>query len=441
MAPKSARSVTDKNESVRQARLAKEGCDGHAIRKRALDGSTKIGSETNTGAVRDGRDQSRGAQPDNKPKDKLQNKTQPSITDFLAYEDSVPLLKDPPILMEASGEASRVELGARMEMKSGENSLNSKNPRDCGEGPMNEAKRLDQKAREDCAGKDRSCYGGAADRNRLLETEKAEYDGRNGEWLREGGDKFYLLTESETASSRYDLNDEEGSGSSEAESLAERMSPVVGPTVQPQCRHHKRIKSRTGSGGIMNSPAATLKWDYSGIRLSHSEKVPQAPSDTVLTSNLIENENCPGELVDNLASSDTKMLQLICGTVRVLQNETRAENQKARVATKQLQVTVRMIAKSCSEIVEKLNTVESRSSVVEGEMAALKDHVVTQCGQLTDVMWKLEDFENRQRKNNLRFLGIEEGAEGGEIRTFMIKLLSAAFPELVNWNLQSESQS
>ncbi|KAJ1108356.1 hypothetical protein NDU88_005732 [Pleurodeles waltl] len=59
---------------------------------------------------------------------------------------------------------------------------------------------------------------GVANRNRLSETEKAEYDGRNGECLKEGGDKFYSLMESEAASSGYDLNDEEGSASSEAES-------------------------------------------------------------------------------------------------------------------------------------------------------------------------------------------------------------------------------
>ncbi|KAJ1108381.1 hypothetical protein NDU88_005757 [Pleurodeles waltl] len=285
---------------------------------------------------------------------------------------------------------------------------------------MNEAKRLDQKARwsdhlmahsnlqeqertketqsliegcpEPCV-KERTAQekieavmGVVADRNQLLETEKVEYDGRNGEWLKEGGDKFYSLTESETASSGYDLNDEEGSGSSETESLVERMSPVVGPTVRPQCHHYKRIKSRTISGGVMDSPAATLKWDYSGIRMSHSEKIPQAPSDTALTSNLIINENCLGVLVNNLASSDTKMLQLIYGTVRELQNETQAENRKARVATKNCR-------SSCSEIEEKLNNVESRTSVVEGEMAPLKDHVVTLSGQLTDVMCKLEDFD------------------------------------------------
>ncbi|KAJ1170776.1 hypothetical protein NDU88_002648 [Pleurodeles waltl] len=117
--------------------------------------------------------------------------------------------------------------------------------------------------------------------------------------------------------------------------------------------------SRTGSGGVMDSPAAMLKWDYSGIRLSHSEKAPQVPSDMALTFNLTANENCPGEQVNNMASSHTKILKLIYGTVRELQTETWAENRKARVAKKQLQVTVWKIAKSCSEIEEKLNTVES----------------------------------------------------------------------------------
>ncbi|KAJ1209522.1 hypothetical protein NDU88_004897 [Pleurodeles waltl] len=58
---------------------------------------------------------------------------------------------------------------------------------------------------------------GDVDRNPLSVTEKAEYDGRNDEWLKDGGDKFYSLTEeSEAESSGYDLNEEDGSGSSEA---------------------------------------------------------------------------------------------------------------------------------------------------------------------------------------------------------------------------------
>ncbi|KAJ1156018.1 hypothetical protein NDU88_008743 [Pleurodeles waltl] len=111
-----------------------------------------------------------------------------------------------------------------MEVKLGENSLGSKNPQVYGEGQMNEAKRLDQKVRrsdlishnniqeqekaketqsliegcpESCVKKRTAqertgaAAGEDADRNRLLETEKVEYDGRNGDWLKDAGDKFY----------------------------------------------------------------------------------------------------------------------------------------------------------------------------------------------------------------------------------------------------------
>ncbi|KAJ1197647.1 hypothetical protein NDU88_001503 [Pleurodeles waltl] len=256
-----------------------------------------------------------------------------------------------------------------------------------------------------------------------FETRKVEKDWKHIDWSNDGGDKFYSLTEdSEAVSSGYDLSEEDGSVSSEAESF----SSSVGPTVRQQLQHCMRIKSRTGSVGVVDSPegcAATLKWDYSGIRLSRPEKDPKGPKDTVLTVNLTEGENCPSEQINNMANTDTKMLHLIYRTVREMQTETRAESRRARMATKQLQVTVHKIAKSCAEIEEKLNTVESRTSVVEGEAVALNEHVETQGGQLTDVMWKLKDFENQQIRNNLRFLEIEEGEEGNDVRAFMIKLL------------------
>ncbi|KAJ1127855.1 hypothetical protein NDU88_006248 [Pleurodeles waltl] len=122
-----------------------------------------------------------------------------------------------------------------------------------------------------------------------------------------------------------------------------------------------------------------------------------------------ESENRPSEQINNMASTDAKML-LIYGTVRELQIETRVESRRARMATKKLQATVRKIAKFCVEIEEKLNTVENRTLVVEVEVETVKEQVETQGGQLTDIMWKLEDFENWQRRKNLRFLGIEGGA-------------------------------
>ncbi|KAJ1123952.1 hypothetical protein NDU88_002419 [Pleurodeles waltl] len=83
---------------------------------------------------------------------------------------------------------------------------------------------------------------------------------------------------------------------------------------------------------------------------------------------------------------------------------------------------------------------ENRTSIVEAEVEVLKDQVETHGIQLTDIMWKLEDYENRQRRNHLLFLGIEEGEEGNDIRTYMIKLLQNAFPELTKWDWEVEIQ-
>ncbi|KAJ1121208.1 hypothetical protein NDU88_009329 [Pleurodeles waltl] len=110
----------------------------------------------------------------------------------------------------------------------------------------------------------------------------------------------------------------------------------------------------------------------------------------------------------------------------------------ARVATKRLQGTVCKVARSCTEIETKLTTMEERIAAVEVDVDALREQCVTQDGQLTDVMWKLEDYENPQRRNNLRFLGINEGLEGSDIRAYRINLLRRAFPELANWNWETE---
>ncbi|KAJ1101568.1 hypothetical protein NDU88_006635 [Pleurodeles waltl] len=134
------------------------------------------------------------------------------------------------------------------------------------------------------------------------------------------------------------------------------------------------------------------------------------------------------------------MLQSIYNSIKELQAEARVESRCARVATKRLQGTVRKVAKSCTEIEAKLNTIGERTAAVEADVEALREQCVTQEGQLTDVMWKLEDHENRKRRNNLRFFAINEGVEGTDIRAYMIKLLPGAFPELGNWDWVTEVQ-
>ncbi|KAJ1181337.1 hypothetical protein NDU88_006545 [Pleurodeles waltl] len=141
-----------------------------------------------------------------------------------------------------------------------------------------------------------------------------------------------------------------------------------------------------------------------------------------------------------VAGTEAGMLQSIYNSIKELQTETRIESRRARVATKRLQGTVRKVAKSCTEIEAKLCSMEERIGAVEVDVDVLMEQSATRDDQLTDVMWKLEDFENRQKRNNLRFLGIPEGLEGSIIRTYMVKLLRGAFPELGDWDWENELQ-
>ncbi|KAJ1125973.1 hypothetical protein NDU88_004386 [Pleurodeles waltl] len=238
------------------------------------------------------------------------------------------------------------------------------------------------------------------------------------DWAKDGGDKFYSLTEeSDFTSSELNLITS-GTGN---------ISSSNEPTVRQQRRHRKctKLRSCTNKGTELStfSGSKTLKWIYSGIRLTDI---------SIVNGQKKANNNMERNIGDPASSActsivETGMLQSIYNSIKEFQTETRIENRSARVATKRLQGAVRKVAKSCAEIEAKLNTIEERTAVVKASVEALREQCVTQDGQLTDIMWKLEDLEDRQRRNNLRFLGINEGLERNDIRSYMIKLLRGPF--------------
>ncbi|KAJ1164629.1 hypothetical protein NDU88_005064 [Pleurodeles waltl] len=120
---------------------------------------------------------------------------------------------------------------------------------------------------------------------------------------------------------------------------------------------------------------------------------------------------CRLDLSIGTRNTDSEMLPSKYDSIKELQTETRAESRQARLAMKRLQGTVRKVVKSCTEIEEKLSTMEERTMAVQADVVTLREQTIAHDGQLSYIMWKLEDQENRQRRNNLRFLGIIEGAE------------------------------
>ncbi|KAJ1198901.1 hypothetical protein NDU88_002739 [Pleurodeles waltl] len=89
-------------------------------------------------------------------------------------------------------------------------------------------------------------------------------------------------------------------------------------------------------------------------------------------------------------------LHLIYQTIMAQHKQTQGDSKKARVTTKQLQVAVSKIEKTCSEIGERIVTIESQANALETELGALAQQGAMHDTQLTDIQRKIEDFENRQ---------------------------------------------
>ncbi|KAJ1166314.1 hypothetical protein NDU88_006719 [Pleurodeles waltl] len=169
--------------------------------------------------------------------------------------------------------------------------------------------------------------------------------------------------------------------------------------------------------------------DYSGTNLTGTAELHISEAEAKVDKGA-DVRVCSPYLSIGIRSTDSEMLQSIYDSIKELQTETRVESRRARMATKRLQGSVRKVVKSCIEIEEKLSAMEERMMAVEADVEALREQSAAHEGQLTDIMWKLEDVENRQRRNNLRFLGTGEGVEGNDIMAYMIKMLRDAFPSL-----------
>ncbi|KAJ1149987.1 hypothetical protein NDU88_002785 [Pleurodeles waltl] len=237
----------------------------------------------------------------------------------------------------------------------------------------------------------------------------------------EQGEQVDLQKESDLGSADCSFSETDESETSETGN----KSPSGEHTVR-KARQRKFVKSRSGlqegSENMAPMSGRTLRWDYSGIGLADT------PTSGNQSPAKDKNGSDPGAAAGSIGNSgnahamgtEAGILQSIYSSIKELQTETRIESRRARVATKRLQGSVRKVAKSCMEIEAKLCSMEDRIVAVEDDMDTLKEQNAARDGQLTDVMWKIEDLENRQRRNNIRFLGIPEGLEGNNIQAYMM---------------------
>ncbi|KAJ1152941.1 hypothetical protein NDU88_005714 [Pleurodeles waltl] len=218
------------------------------------------------------------------------------------------------------------------------------------------------------------------------------------DWGKDSSDKFYSLTEeSYPSSTDYSLSESEDSEISATGNLSSSNELTVRQPRQQWKTVKIRPCSQEGSENSISLGGKTLKWDYSGIGLADTPALShQGPTNGKMETETRVRPNNPSTM-----GTEAGMLQSIYSSVKELQTETRIENRRVRIATKRLQGSVRKVVKSCTEIEAKLGSMEERIVAVEEEVDTLKEQSAIRNEQLTDVMWKMENFENRQRRNNL----------------------------------------
>lgn len=225
-----------------------------------------------------------------------------------------------------------------------------------------------------------------------------------------GGEDFYSVSDSTPNSSIED-------GSEESSERDSEVSLQDTGTVQ-------RSKKPT----TKNKRRSQLKWDYSDSQVSY----PLEEDDL--------NSTQWGSTSNLQADTSEPSLAAILTSIKEFHEEVRADNRIAKNAAKKLQGGLRRLNKTCADISDRVTMVEARTEHLETEALATKQQGESNTACMMDLMTKIEEQENRQRRNNLRLLGIPEGKEGDDPRLFIVKLLKDSFPDHPGWDWDHEVQ-
>ncbi|KAJ1150614.1 hypothetical protein NDU88_003404 [Pleurodeles waltl] len=162
-----------------------------------------------------------------------------------------------------------------------------------------------------------------------------------------------------------------------------------------------------------------MQWDYTATQQAFSK------SDSACSTLVPTSMGGPAE---------PPSLDLIYRTMVQNHEQAQRESRKMKAANSQLQLSIKKVGKSCQDIGARIATMETRTEELEIEVKAVTAQTTTQEQQISDIQWKLEEAENRQRRNNLRILGIAEDLEGQDTRAYIALLFKKAFPDLIGLN-------
>ncbi|KAJ1208552.1 hypothetical protein NDU88_003936 [Pleurodeles waltl] len=170
-----------------------------------------------------------------------------------------------------------------------------------------------------------------------------------------------------------------------------------------------------------------LQWDYTATQQSFLKIDSSSDIST-------------GSIMGISDQAEAPSLELIYRTMVHNHEQAQKGSRKAKIANRQLQSSIKKVVKSCQDISTRIPSMETRTEALETVVKATAVHTATQGQQISNIQWKLEDAENRQRRNNPWVLGIAEGLEGQDTRSYIVSLFEKALPDLLEWNWETEIQ-
>ncbi|OCT56386.1 hypothetical protein XELAEV_18000164mg [Xenopus laevis] len=91
-----------------------------------------------------------------------------------------------------------------------------------------------------------------------------------------------------------------------------------------------------------------------------------------------------------------------------------------------LQQTINSTLTKIESNTQRLNTVEQRVSDTEDQLNTAQIHISLQTQLIQELQEKVDDLENRSRRNNLRFLGIPESVQAADLAAYILTKLCPA---------------
>lgn len=168
----------------------------------------------------------------------------------------------------------------------------------------------------------------------------------------------------------------------------------------------------------------------SASRRQDASKPGEASKDNTAKAGGIDKDNSPSPSASPStgATPTDQMAKDISSIYELLKVTSETQERKLNA----IQLATQAVEAKLAEIATRMNNVESRIDFLEDANRALEANPPATQSEVEILRQKLDDLENRSRRNNLRFVGFPEGCEGSDALAFLRKVI----PQMLNIDFQ-----